>query len=256
MLNPYMIQLIHQMTQKPTCYMCDKPGITREHVPPQAIFPEFADIGEDHRFQLRTVPSCPKHNSKKSHDDQFLQFILCLHIDSNDVGKKQFYTKIMRAVKKFPKTYNDFIDLKEPVQKGGKNIGGAFQFDRKRLDGCIEHIYRAMFYDLHKKKWPYKLVIISCPSLLNADGQNLVIHEPSIQQAAATSLFLGNEIFHGHNPQVFRYRTRYESEAEAFALQMVYYDSFEFYAYSAKGIDEEFSLTNDESNNVVRRTGA
>lgn len=37
------------------CYMCDKPGASREHVPPRCIFPEQKDTnGKDYRKGLIT----------------------------------------------------------------------------------------------------------------------------------------------------------------------------------------------------------
>ena len=54
-----------------TCYMCEELATSVEHIPPQCLFPEQKDLpdGIDLRKQLLTVPSCDKHNSKKSQDD-------------------------------------------------------------------------------------------------------------------------------------------------------------------------------------------
>lgn len=72
-----------------TCYMCEAPGPTREHVPPQRLFPEQKDTvdGHDRRKNLITVPSCELHNTKKSHEDQYFIFVLESHFLVNEVGE-------------------------------------------------------------------------------------------------------------------------------------------------------------------------
>ena len=55
------------------CYICGAPATSKEHVPPQCLFPEKKDIGtEKFRKDLITVPSCELHNTNKSKDDEFL----------------------------------------------------------------------------------------------------------------------------------------------------------------------------------------
>jgi hypothetical protein len=53
------------------CYYCGERATTREHVPPKGFFSRKANL------QLKTVPSCTKHNNAKSHDDQYLLAQIC-----------------------------------------------------------------------------------------------------------------------------------------------------------------------------------
>src|SRR5262249_38328640 len=57
-----------------TCFMCDKPATTKDHIPPLCFFPEQKDIpkGANYRKNLITVPACDEHNSKTSMDDEYL----------------------------------------------------------------------------------------------------------------------------------------------------------------------------------------
>lgn len=48
------------------CYMCECEGTTKEHVPPRCFFPK------QKRVNLFTVPSCKKHNCRKSNIDQMM----------------------------------------------------------------------------------------------------------------------------------------------------------------------------------------
>ena len=52
------------------CYFCGVPFVNREHVPPRCFFPEKSK--KDYRVNLIKVPSCLKHNSAKSSDDQYM----------------------------------------------------------------------------------------------------------------------------------------------------------------------------------------
>lgn len=55
------------------CYFCSKPVVSREHIPPQGLFPK----GIKFREELITVPSCKKHNEDKSDlDHRMLTFLL------------------------------------------------------------------------------------------------------------------------------------------------------------------------------------
>jgi len=58
--------------------MCDSVEMSREHTPPRCFFPEAKAIGRDLRRDLITVPSCDRHNSKKSKDDEFLRSVIVM----------------------------------------------------------------------------------------------------------------------------------------------------------------------------------
>ena len=83
-----------------TCYMCDQPVTSREHVPPKCIFPEKKDLpkGFDFRKNLIKVPSCDEHNSHKSMDDEYLMFVLASSPHGNKHKNLHFERKVMRAI--------------------------------------------------------------------------------------------------------------------------------------------------------------
>ena len=66
-----------------SCYMCDQPSTSAEHVPPKCLFPEKKDLpeGVDLRKQLITVPACYVHNTRKSKNDEYLLFCLVMSVD-------------------------------------------------------------------------------------------------------------------------------------------------------------------------------
>lgn len=64
------------MKNQEICYWCGWVATSSEHVPPKCLFPESKDVkgiyDRSFRNNLITVPSCDKHNMKKSHDDEYL----------------------------------------------------------------------------------------------------------------------------------------------------------------------------------------
>src|SRR6185437_6074985 len=78
-----------------TCYACDQPATTREHVPPFSFFPE------GHKQNLITVPSCAAHNNANSKDVEYVRNIITTSFGVNSVGETIFSTKrcaLMTAV--------------------------------------------------------------------------------------------------------------------------------------------------------------
>jgi hypothetical protein len=61
-----------------SCYMCDQPGTSREHVPPKCFFPEKKDLPPDvdFRVNLITVASRDEHNLRMSGDDQYVLLVI------------------------------------------------------------------------------------------------------------------------------------------------------------------------------------
>jgi hypothetical protein len=77
-----------------TCYMCDQPATSKEHVPPRCLFPK------GQRDRLITVPSCDTHNREKSQDDEYLRDVLnmTLQASHNAVSQEIVSGPLMRAL--------------------------------------------------------------------------------------------------------------------------------------------------------------
>ncbi|MGC6777365.1 hypothetical protein ACP0IR_02510 [Pseudomonas aeruginosa] len=127
-----------------TCYMCQEPPTSVEHVPPKCLFPEKKDIGEDLRKSLITVPSCDKHNGQKSKDDEFLMISLAGIIGNNSIGYQHYTGKIHRALKRSAYKLLDKVFLKKQftiIEHNNKFIEILWGTpDHKRLLDCFEHI--------------------------------------------------------------------------------------------------------------------
>lgn len=208
--------------------MCDSVATSREHVPPSCFFPEAKEIGRDLRRNLITVPSCDRHNSHKSKDDEFLRSAILMTAGINKAGQHQFFGKLLPAAARVPHTYKSFFADKGTVAQGK---GRALQIDRKRFNSCIDHFARAIFFDAYKRKWQLPISIISPNFFSGIDSDQMVPHKPTVKAVETSRQFLGGEPIKGENPEVFKYRIRYD-EIEGYAFAAIFYDCFEVFSFS------------------------
>ncbi len=87
-----------------TCFACDSPDTTLEHVPPACLFPESKDTqgGQNLRRNLITVPACVDHNLVKSCDDTYFLWVLSTNLSANSVARQQVATKLKRTNERRP----------------------------------------------------------------------------------------------------------------------------------------------------------
>lgn len=216
--------------------MCDSAETSREHAPPSCFFPEAKTIGRDLRRNLITVPSCDRHNSQKSKDDEFLRSVILMSDKNNDAGKHLFFRKLLRAAARAPHAYKSFFSDKGTVAQGRDRV---LQLDRLRFDRCIDHLARAVIFDAFKIKWLLPISVVSPNFFSGIDSDRIVPHQPTGDVVQISRAFLGNEPIRGENPEVFKYRLRYEEATDCYALAAIFYDRFEVYTFSSRALADE-----------------
>ena len=99
------------------CYYYGKTATSDEHVPPRAIFSKLKDSPDrkDYRKNLITVRSCDVHNTEKSKEDEYLRYILTMNVASNEIGKNQFSSSVMRAIDSRPKLIEQLLIEKQDI---------------------------------------------------------------------------------------------------------------------------------------------
>jgi hypothetical protein len=154
--------------------MCESRATSKEHVPPQCLFPEEKDLppGINLRKNLITVPSCDEHNTNKSKNDKYLLFCLLLNIANNDTAFAHFSTKIVRAINLNPKTYKSFTQTNMPVKVVDNETGISFdthmfKIDAARILTSLEQISRALYFKQFKKRFEGKCIIVYDFALYN-----------------------------------------------------------------------------------------
>lgn len=212
--------------------MCDATKTSREHAPPECLFPEKKDIGQDMRRNLITVPSCDIHNSKKSEDDEFLRAIILFSaVKYNKVAEHQFLGKFLRGVARSSKKYSDYVDDKGTISNGEYHM---LKVDRARFDNCIEHIARAIFFYEYKMKWELPIHAASPNFYSGKSNDAATQHNLCIEAIEVTRKYLYEQPIQGENPKVFKYRTKYDEAACSYAFAGIFYDFFEIYTFSSK----------------------
>ena len=223
------------MTKK--CYMCEKDATSEEHAPPKCLFPDEKDLpnGLNLRKDLIKVPSCESHNSAKSHDDEFLLYILCMNIATNSVALRQFFTKLRRSYKRRPALLHALSDGAPAViavnGKGTAFNTALIQADTARINGCFEKIGRAIYFYEKKEKFSgdfrflYDWIIPKEPNFT-------VLVKTNNQETRAIDHVKEHfeKLDHkGSNPSVFKYRLEEPDEHGLIALHMQFYEGCNVY---------------------------
>jgi hypothetical protein len=192
--------------------MCEKAATSKEHVPPQCFFPEAKDLpaGVNLRKNLITVPSCDEHNTNKSKDDEYLLFCLLLNIANNDTAFFQFSSKITRAMKLNPKTFEKFIRTKKPVivvdnDSGETSNTYMIKINTLRIQRSLDQIARALYFKHYHRKFEGKCIILYDFALYHC-GANDAKNNAFLHNALKQMREYFDKMEHaGDNPEVFKY---------------------------------------------------
>ena len=213
-----------------TCYMCDEKPTSSEHVPPKCLFPKKKDLpkGVNLRKTLITVPSCDLHNSKKSHDDEYLLYCLVMSIPSNEVGKNQFLTKIMRAIERNPSLIKKYLHNHQNVAVENMETGEWSQsiscrIDDYRIDKSLEQLSRALYFHHFGVKAAEEIGIYPNFLLSMSDGYKETNDAIAKMDAMSEKLF-SKEQSHGENPEVFKYCAVDLGEEKSKILRLYFYE--------------------------------
>lgn len=227
------------------CYACGKRSTSREHVPPISIFPEGKDMdGENLRKDLITVPSCDKHNSRKSKDDEFLMITLGAATGTNKYGFLHHTTKISRAIQRNEPFYKNKV-LKEQKEilfetKNGKKIPLIIgKPDTSRLMRCFKQIGLGLYYNEFGKRFIGDIKVI----------MDFIIDQNDTMKQIKTLLKDQFEVeaeglqIKGANSEIFNYCFLPPDQFGVIALKMVFYDGLEVYVgFKSKDAKEPFDL--------------
>ena len=131
-----------------TCYMCDKPAVTREHAPPVAFFPN------DLRVNLITVPSCKFHNNDNSKDVEYVRNIIVTDINANSVAQRMFQEKALPSFRHSPRlTSQTFAKVRE-VRIAGMETA-IVRTHRTRFNPVMRAIAAALYFNEFGERFPY-----------------------------------------------------------------------------------------------------
>jgi hypothetical protein len=221
--------------------MCSANATSQEHVPPKCFFPSRNEIGQDLRRNLITVASCTEHNSKKSKDDEFLRAVILLtSVNTNEIAQHQFLGKFLRGASRNRQDYSSYFMDQGTFAAGTQR---ALKIDRNRFDRCIDYLIRALFFHRFQTKWLLPVVVTS-PNIYSEIAEDRVVPHLLTKQAIELSrMFLSQEDVLGENPEIFKYKMRYDQDTSMFAFAGIFYDFFEFFSVSSQIIADEIAVS-------------
>jgi len=211
------------------CYFCGEKVTTREHVPPKCLFPETNNCNDiNYRVNLITVPSCDKHNSEKSKDDEYLHFILTSLLGSNQIANYQFSKKIIKLFKRRPYIARTFIQNPENiwVKENGLIVPSiSYTVDITRFYSSLEHIARGLIYStsgtiLNDKK--IQIVYTSATFSSISDEKKISLAKFVIK--TKDFLNIATE-YQGNNQKIFKYKVL--SDDSSYIVFFIFYEMFE-----------------------------
>lgn len=225
--------------QRERCYFCGKPATSSEHVPPKCIFPEQKDLSdEDYRKNLITVPSCYRHNSAKSRDDEFLMACLAPVVGSNGTGFLHTNTKLARSHSRNPHLIKETIRDARPLNLVAPD-GTTFPVlvgrpDMGRLCRTLQAVARGLYFHANGKRFKGTVTVI--PSFVKfPPGKTM-----SIVQLLARRIIDHDRTdwpTHGENPRIFTYQIGPVDQFGMIPMVMTFYSGAEVLtAFQPKGV--------------------
>ena len=212
--------------------MCDRKATSREHVPPRCLFPELKDlpVGFDFRKNLVSVPSCAAHNSEKSKDDEFLMFLLSTAQRGNIHKQRHFSTKVLRAYRSSPSSYEAFMEKRRPIvlqrEDGSEVVTAAFEVNLERFNACMHHIACGLFFHHTRDKWlgESRVVTDAFASLTgpNSEEVHRVMRDGTRQIATA----LEATERRGENGSIFQYKI-HTAGPNTHAIHLLFYEGIQ-----------------------------
>lgn len=213
-----------------TCYMCDAPATSREHVPPRCLFPESRDVGADYRKNLLTVPSCEKHNSGKGADDEFLMVSLAGIIGNNSIGYSHKFSKVNRAIRRssFSLLNDAMKNQKWHVVEVGPNkfidvVWGTPDYER--LLRCFDRVARGIHMAHFGRKFSGRTRTII--GYIPSDSPNPAEFQRLVRDKVAAELEGKPRL--GDNPDVFTFQFTDPDQFGIFLVHLQFYGGLDVY---------------------------
>ena len=215
------------------CYMCQAPATGREHVPPRCFFPETKDLpqGVDLRKNLISVPSCDRHNTKKSKDDEYLAYVVVMHHENNGVAGNHIRTKVLRALQGRPSLRGFFQTQRPVLLDGAQSI--AFKLNYSRVRQGLDYMARALYFHTYMEQWLAPMGVYT-PAVYEFDAANgSSLHATKRFMHTLVSTHLADEPRQGKNQEVFWYQPWRDQQREIVLINMCFYEGASIVALSS-----------------------
>ena len=221
------------------CYCCNEIATTKEHSPPKCFFPKQKDLhpgSPDYRKNLLTVPSCEKHNTERSHDDEYAALAIIMIAEKSNLAFSFFIYKWKRVLlrqngalgKKIFTRATPVISshLHENLLIPYETV--AVAYEKKRVDNVIQSIARALYYyeSSYQDQWLGNCIIKSQNFLIPNFSLNPEYHLLMQANQAFDTVEIEKK---GLHPDIFYYQI-HKYQDKDWVIKMVFYSSIIFFA--------------------------
>jgi hypothetical protein len=214
-----------------TCYMCDSPKTSGEHVPPKCLFPEQKDCedGKDYRKNLIKVPSCDLHNLAKSKDDEYMLITFATYANVNLAGINHQKNKLLRILEKKSHVFIDLLKNSTPAtyvdKEGVKHETCVFNLDKERFFKQLQQVANGVYFHYLNKKVTKHTEVVPIKGFAT---NNYQVNKSNSIIAKQLPILFKEKPKYGENPDVFYYQV--SSNEEEPMIKLVFYSGIEFIA--------------------------
>jgi hypothetical protein len=212
-----------------TCYMCQTPATSAEHVPPLSFFPT------GYRDGLWTVPSCAVHNEHNSRDVEYVRSIIAMSAGTNDIARTLVREKVRRSWERSPRLKSQTFRRFLPALLNGRRTA-VVEADLSRFNSIISSIASAIYFKDFGSPWKRDWLIY---------GSTLIPLQPIVEgrsdqlnpQVRATLNILNFSAHPTPQPMIFCYET-FSEGSEDIIYKFIFYEGVVVYAvagYPATG---------------------
>jgi len=209
------------------CYYCGEKSTSREHVPPKCLFPDKAKDESPQKLNLITVPSCDKHNLKKSGDDEYLKRILVASSEDVSSGGVLYGEVIRAAIRDIRASKERLADYGLSESDGVIAQHSSYvEIDLERIAKSFDSMARALFFK-HYRKICTSTRYNVFPHFLDYDEKLNSEQRLQIEKNNQTILDAANEHpWQGTNAHVFKYKIGiFHPDMSAVLVHMIFYKS-------------------------------
>lgn len=180
-----------------TCFMCDAPATTGDHIPPKGLF--TTSLRSQRDYSPLQVPACKKHNDISKKDDEYIRLVMAAGSPQNKSAKKLFTERIMPHAEISERSGLLLSLHKQMIPKLIKNPNGSltygfqFEINKSRVQNVMNKIARGLYWHHNGVRLPEEYAV----------SHYSYNRKLSDNQIKAICLF---PIFSVGHPSVFEYR--------------------------------------------------
>lgn len=192
------------------CYWCGEPSTSKDHVPPQNLFPE------GHRKNLIKIDACKKHNEEFSKLDERMRYHMTVMGDEV-IARQHYESKTLKGLMR-PQGMGLTMDLAQNSFNDRK--GKKWQRDSTdSFDLYFEKIIRGLFFYHYKKHISGSTSYFSNKMQHFTMSANAHFYYHLLEDDLSDNWINGSS----ENKEVFSYKYFYSETEDRFFTVMMFY---------------------------------